>query len=139
MYITTPLVKTDKGCFMFTVQPFCLFVIIVIISIIILLINVIANDVLLFTLSLVFFLWLCRNLLTLKIYVRANYLVKLTGQTFKRKTIIMLKNISHIQIYTMHPRLPSLVRLNSYNQILVIIGLNGVQRQQLEKHILQLK
>ena len=124
---------------MFIVQPFCRFVILGIIFTITLLINILAGDILLTVLSVFFFLWLCRNLFTLKIYTHAKYFVKETGKTFKRKTIIMLKNISHIQIYAVHPQLPALIRLNSYNQMLMIVGLNGRQRLQLEKYILRLK
>lgn len=139
MIIKTPFVKTDKGCFMFTVQPFCRIAILSACLIIILIVNIIGEDFILMVLSAVFFVWRCRYLLTLKIVICGEYLIKQTGNIFKQKTIIMLKNISRIQIHCVHSRLPAFIRLYCYDNSLYILGLNGIQRSYLEKYMLQLK
>ena len=139
MFIFTPLVKTDKGCFMFTVQPICKFIILSSVLVFLLLINITANDIVLLIISIVFLVWVCRYVFSLKIIILNQCIVKETGNTFKRKNIIMLKSISNIQILTVHAVLPAYIRLNSYNQSLYIVGLNGRQRRLFEKHILRLK
>ena len=131
--------KLTRGVFMFTVQPICKFIILSGTLIFLLLINTIAKDRALLIISTAFFVWACRHIFSLKITLLNHCVVKQTGNTFKRKNIIMLKSISNVQIFTIHSILPALIRLNSYNQSLYIIGLNGRQRQLFEKHILRLK
>ena len=139
MYIREPLVKTDKGCIMFTVQPLCRRIILSVYLIITILINMTAKDLVLVILSAVFFVWRWRNLTTLKIYISGNCLIRQTGKTFKQKNIITLKNISQIQIFVIHTRLPAFVRLQYYNKTLYILYLNGEQWERIENYILRLK
>ena len=124
---------------MFKVQPLCRFIILSVILLFLIVINIIAKDMVLLVASVMFFVWSCRHIYSLKIIFTNNCIIKETGNTFKRKNIIMLKNISNIQMLAVHPMLPALIRLNSYNQSLYIIGLNGRQRFLLERRILQLK
>ena len=96
-------------------------------------------DIMLFVLSVGFIIMLLRTLVTFKIYIQNGYLIKQSGKTFKRKNIIMLKNISRIQMLSLHSRLPAFIHLQCYDKSLFVVALNGRQRSQLEKHILQLK
>ena len=139
MIIKTPFVKNDKGCFMFTVQPFCRIAILSACIVVILLINITAKDFILIILSTVFFVWRCRYFITLKIFIYGDYMIKQTGNFFKQKTIIMLKNISRIQIFNIHSCLPTLIQLHCYNKAVYIFGLNSTQRSCIEKYILRLK
>ena len=124
---------------MFTVQPLCRWLILLVTLASILLTNAVAKDDMLAVALLVVFMWLYRYLKSLKITIINEYFIKETGKNFKRKNIIMLKNISHIRIVFIHPVMPSFIRLHTYNKTTYILGINGRQRQLLEKYILRLK
>ena len=139
MYITTPLVKNDKGCFMFTVQPLSKVIILSMTIYIILIINIAGDDRILSGLSIVFIIWLYRYLTTLKVHLNESYLVKYNGKTFKHKTILMLKNISRVEFLILHAEIPAVVRVHTYDKSLFLFGLNGRQRLMLEHQLMQLK
>ncbi len=124
---------------MFTVRPLCKAIIMSVILYIIILINILGQDRLLSVISVVFIIWLYRYLSTLKVYIDDSYLVKRNGKTFKHKTIIMLKNISKLQILVLHTSLPAIIRICTYDEALFLFGLNGRQRLMLEYKLLQLK
>lgn len=124
---------------MFTVQPFCKFTILLIWVIIILPINMSVIDIRLILLSAISFIFIWRHLDKLKIYISGTVLTKETGNTFKHKNIVMLKNISNIHFVKINDWLPALIRIHWYNNGLYIIGLNGRQRSILEKYIKMLK
>ena len=118
---------------MFTVQPVCKTVLLLIWLLIILLINIYSTDIFIAVPSVVLFVWQWVHLSRLKIKIDSGHIVKQSGRFFQRKTIIMLKNISHIQIYTLHPLLPAVIRLHIYGGNLLIIGLDGRQAESLVK------
>lgn len=79
--------------------------------------------------------WLWLYLSHLKIEISSGYIIRHTGNIFKHKSVIMLKNIFHIQIITFRPWRPAIIRLHSRGDTLIIIGLDGRQAEFLEKGI----
>ena len=79
--------------------------------------------------------WLWLYLSHMKIKISAGYLVRSTGNIFKHKSIILLKNIFFMQIITFLPWRPAIIRLRSRGDTLIIIGLDGRQAEFLEKII----
>ena len=124
---------------MFTVQPLCKAIIMLLTVFVILLINILGQDVMLLVLSIGFTVWLYRYLATLKIYINDSYLIKENGKTFKHKTILMLKNISQLEIFVIHPALPSILRIRTYDKSIYLFGLNGRQRITIEYFVSRLK
>ena len=124
---------------MFTVQPLCKGLIMLSAIYIILLINILGQDSTLQILSIIFVVWLYRYLTTLKIYINDNYLIKQNGKTFKHKTLLMLKNISQLEIMVFHPSLPAIIRIRTYDKSVYIFGLNGRQRTAIEYFVCRLK
>ena len=124
---------------MFTVSPFCRTVLWLLMSRFVFFINTVWADVRLLLMSLAFLVWWHFHLAGILFSFEGGQLVKETGKTFKRKTIIMLKNISYIQTFILHPRLPAVIRVSAYSQSLLIIGLDGRQVLMLERYIMQLK
>ena len=124
---------------MFTVQPICKGIIMLVTIFIILLINIVGQDIVLLVLSIGFTVWLYRYLATLKIYIKDCYLVKQNGKTFKHKTVLMLKNIMRVEFLILHAEIPAVVRIYTYDKSLFLFGLNGRQRLLLEHMLMQLK
>ena len=124
---------------MFTVQPLCKGLIMLSAIYIILLINILGQDSTLQILSIIFVVWLYRYLTTLKIYINDNYLIKQNGKTFKHKTLLMLKNISRLETMIIHPSLPAVIRIRTYEKSLYLFGLNGRQRTAIEYFTSRLK
>lgn len=124
---------------MFTVQPLCKIIILSLAIYTILIIKIVAGDRILSTVSIVFVIWLYRYLSTLKVYLNESYLVKCNGKTFKHKTILMLKNISRLEVLILHAEIPAVVRVHTYDKSFFLFGLNGRQRLMLEHQFLQLK
>lgn len=124
---------------MFTVQPLCKGLIMLSAIYIILLINIMGQDSTLQILSIISVVWLYRYLTTLKIYINDNYLIKQNGKTFKHKTLLMLKNISRLETMIIHPSLPAVIRIRTYEKSLYLFGLNGRQRTAIEYFVCRLK
>ena len=124
---------------MFTVSPVCRGLLWLAAAVLIFLINIMSADSTLALLSVAFLVWWYTHLADIRFTLEGKYLIKETGKTFKRKNIILLKNISYIQVFTLHPALPALVRVHTYSRSLLIIGLNGRQVTALERQIMQLK
>lgn len=71
--------------------------------------------------------WICFYLSYLKIYISNNRIIKTSGNIFKHKTVILLKNILYVETVTVAPWRPAFVRLRSQVRDVLIIGLNGRQ------------
>ena len=124
---------------MFTVQPLCKVLTIMVSIYIILLINIAGQDSILRIISIIFIVWLYRYLASLKIYINDSYLIKQNGKTFKHKTVLMLKNISRLETLILHPSLPAVIRIRTYDRSVFVLGLNGRQRTAIENFICRLK
>ena len=71
--------------------------------------------------------WVHFYLSYLKIYISNNRIIKTSGNIFKHKTVILLKNILYVETVTVAPWRPAFVRLRSQVRDVLIIGLNGRQ------------
>ena len=71
--------------------------------------------------------WIYFYLSYLKIYISNNRIIKTSGNIFKHKTVILLKNILYVETVTVAPWRPAFVRLRSQGRDVLIIGLNGRQ------------
>ena len=71
--------------------------------------------------------WVYFYLSGLKIFISCNCIIKTSGNIFKHKTVILLKNILYVETVTVAPWRPAFVRLRSQGRDVLIIGLNGRQ------------
>ena len=71
--------------------------------------------------------WVHFYLSGLKILISRNRIIKTSGNIFKHKTVILLKNILYVETVTVAPWRPAFVRLRSQGRDVLIIGLNGRQ------------
>ena len=71
--------------------------------------------------------WVHFYLSGLKIFISRNRITKTSGNIFKHKTVILLKNIFYVETVTVAPWRPAFVRLRSQGRDVLIIGLNGRQ------------
>ena len=71
--------------------------------------------------------WVHFYLSGLKIFISRNRIIKTSGNIFKHKTVILLKNILYVETVTVAPWRPAFVRLRSQVRDVLIIGLNGRQ------------
>ena len=71
--------------------------------------------------------WIYFYLSYLKIYISNNRIIKTSGNIFKHKTVILLKNILYVETVTVAPWRPAFVRLRSQGRDVLIIGLIGRQ------------
>ena len=71
--------------------------------------------------------WVYFYLSGLKILISRNRIIKTSGNIFKHKTVILLKNILYVETVTVAPWRPAFVRLRSQGRDVLIIGLNGRQ------------
>lgn len=71
--------------------------------------------------------WVYFYLSGLKILISCNRIIKTSGNIFKHKTVILLKNILYVETVTVAPWRPAFVRLRSQGRDVLIIGLNGRQ------------
>ena len=72
-------------------------------------------------------IWVHFYLSGLKILISRNRIIKTSGNIFKHKTVILLKNILYVETVTVAPWRPAFVRLRSQGRDVLIIGLNGRQ------------
>ena len=71
--------------------------------------------------------WVHFYLSGLKKFISRNCIIKTSGNIFKHKTVILLKNILYVETVTFAPWRPAFVRLRSQGRDVLIIGLNGRQ------------
>ena len=120
---------------MFSVRPVCRFTIIAVVLVSVTALNLILKDRLVMALSAAAVVWLWLYLKNLKIEITGCRLIKHSGNIFKHKTIILLKNIFYIQTFVFAPFLPAVVRIYSRSNRIFIIGLDGRQVTFLEKAV----
>ena len=72
-------------------------------------------------------IWIYFYMSGLKILISRNRIIKTSGNIFKHKTVILLKNILYVETVTVAPWRPAFVRLRSQGRDVLIIGLNGRQ------------
>lgn len=82
-----------------------------------------------------FGIWFQLYLKGLEIYTEGNFLIKRTGNIFRRKTILTVKNISWLQILIVHPLLPGVMKISYPGETVYIIGLSAGQLSLLENRI----
>lgn len=77
--------------------------------------------------------WVYFYLSGLKMFICRNCIIKTSGNIFKHKTVILLKNILYVETVTVAPWRPAFVRLRSRGRDVLIIGLNGRQADMVAK------
>ena len=77
--------------------------------------------------------WVHFYLSGLKMFISRNRIIKTSGNIFKHKTVILLKNILYVETVTFAPWRPAFVRLRSQGRDVLIIGLNGRQADMVAK------
>ena len=77
--------------------------------------------------------WVHFYLSGLKMFISRNRIIKTSGNIFKHKTVILLKNILYVETVTFAPWRPAFVRLRSRGRDVLIIGLNGRQADMVAK------
>lgn len=127
--------KIYWGDFMFSVRPVCrMFIMSVSVAVLIGL-NYFLKDRVVAALSALVVFWLWLHLTGLKVEITEKYIIRYTGNVFKRKSIIMLKNIFHIQIMTIAPWRPAVIRLHGYGKTIIVIGLDSRQAAGVERAV----
>ena len=120
---------------MFSVRPVCRYVIMAVFLRLLSALNFLMGDRLIAIISLFSFGWRWLYLTKLKIEIKNHCLVKHSGKLFKHKTVVMLKNIFYIQIFTFAPWLPAIIRVKGQGDRLFIVGLDGRQAAAVEKAV----
>lgn len=118
---------------MFSVRPVCCYTIMTLFFLVLMALNFLMGDRLIAIISVFSFGWLWFYLAKLKIEIKNHCLIKQSGKLFKHKTVVMLKNIFYIQIFTFAPWLPAIIRVKGQGDRLFIVGLDGRQAAAMEK------
>ncbi len=120
---------------MFRVMPLCRFIMLAVTGVTGLALRLLTGRriVLILAIAGVFWLWL--YLMGLKVEITERYIIRHTGNIFKRKSIILLKNIFHFQVITFTPWRPAVIRLHGYGETIIVIGLDGRQAAVVERAI----
>ena len=71
--------------------------------------------------------WVHFYLSGLKMFISRNSIIKTSGNIFKHKTVILLKNILYVETVTVAPWRPAFIRLRSRGRDVWVIGLDGRQ------------
>ena len=81
-------------------------------------------------------IWFQFYLAGLKIYFGNGILVKQTGRVFDRRLVLLLRNICGVNVLSIHPSLPAVIRLILPHRDVVLVGLCGRQAVIIEKTII---
>ena len=120
---------------MFSVRSKCFVVIIAVAISALTAANLIFRDISVLLLSIGAAVWMWLYLHSLKIEITADSIIKNSGSLIRRKTVIMRKNIFSIQILSLGPQMPAVIRIQGCPGRLLIIGLNGRQADWLTGNI----
>ena len=112
---------------MLTVTPLCKYIILSAVISAGVLLSCFWGNIMLTLVLTVGIIWVNFYLSGLKIYISRNSIIKISGNIFKHKTLILLKNILYIEIVTVAPWRPAFIRLRSRGRDVIIIGLDGRQ------------
>ncbi len=120
---------------MFRVMPMCRFIILSVAGVAGLALWLFTRRRIVMILAIAGTFWLWLYTAGLKVEVSEKYIVRHTGNIFKRESIILLKNVFHIQVITLFPWRPAVIRLHGYGETIVVFGLDGRQATFVKKAV----
>lgn len=121
---------------MYKVLPFCKVLIMSIWFIILLVVRMFTEDITTMLLFIAFGIWLWLYLNGLNINIDENYIIKRSGRILNRSKHIMIKNILELEIITLLPVLPGVIRIVYPGQTVTFFGFTGRQLKSIEENII---